>query len=255
VLDAGVGYAPVASVIPSQSVANRSARPDSRRAYLGIVLVLAATVGWGFWPSYFGPLLHGGVSRPWIVHVHAAVFLGWIGLLVVQASLVSTGRISAHRRLGRVGIVYGSVVFCVGLIVSIAAPVLRVRAHQITVEHASLVVMYNLTDMLVFVALFTAAMVQRHRPEWHKRLILSATVGLSSAAVGRVLPGASASYLFVRLFPLLASMAVDLAMQRRVYAVSWLSVLLFLAVSFKVSLYSLSPVWQQIGRLFLIPFV
>jgi len=44
-------------------------------------------------------------------------------------------------------------------------------------------------------------------------------------------------------------------MQRRVYAVSWLSVLLFLAVSFKVSLYSLSPVWQQIGRLFLIPFV
>ena len=86
-------------------------------------------------------------------------------------------------------------------------------------------------------------------------MILSATVGLSSAAVGRVLSGASASYLFVWLFPLLASMAVDLAMQRRVYAVSWLSVLLFLAVSFKVSLYSLSPVWQQIGRLFLIPFV
>jgi hypothetical protein len=115
----------------------------TRRAYLAIVLLLAATVVWGFWPSYFAPLLKGGVSRPWIIHVHAVVFIGWIVLLIIQALLVSVGRIRDHRRLGRVGMVYGTAVFGVGLIVSLAAPVLHVRAHQMPVERASLVVMYN----------------------------------------------------------------------------------------------------------------
>jgi hypothetical protein len=30
---------------------------SSQRAYFVIVLGVAAMVAWGFWPSYFGPLL------------------------------------------------------------------------------------------------------------------------------------------------------------------------------------------------------
>ena len=49
---------------------------DSQGAYLVIALGVAAMVVAGFWPSYFGPLLHGGADRHWIIHVHAAVFIG-----------------------------------------------------------------------------------------------------------------------------------------------------------------------------------
>jgi len=127
-----------------------------RRAYLTIALGLAAIVAWGFWQTYFGPLLSGWPNRPWFIHMHAAVFSGWLVLLVAQASLASSGRLPLHRRVGQIGMGYGTLVLCVGLFVSVAAPALRVRAGQLPIDRAALVVLYNLTDMLLFGAFFTA---------------------------------------------------------------------------------------------------
>ncbi len=203
------------------------AQRRTRRAYLAISLAVVAIVGWGFWPSYFRPLLHGGVHKFWIIHVHAAIFIGWLILVVTQASLVATGHIDLHRRVGTVGIAYGILVSCIGSIISFASPILHVQAHQMPVERASLTVLYNLTDMLVFSGFFAAAIIYRRTPELHKRLILSATVGLASAAVGRVLPGGSLVYLLVWLTPIFAAMAVDLWVKRRVHPVWLISVPIF----------------------------
>lgn len=226
-----------------------------RRAYLAIVLAVVAIVGWGFWPSYFRPLLHGGVNKFWIIHIHATVFIGWLILVVAQASLVATGHIDLHRRVGRVGVAYGILVACIGSLVSFMAPILHVQAHQMPVERASLVVLYNLTDMLVFSGFFAAAIIYRRSPQRHKRLILSATVGLSSAAVGRVLPGGSLVYMLVWLSPLFASMAVDLWIKRRLHPVSLISLPIFVLTSFKVEIFSSSPLWPTVGRALISPFV
>ena len=121
-------------------------------------------------------------------------------------------------------------------------------------RQAALVVLYNLTDMAVFAGFFVAAMLQRRRPEFHKRLILSATVALMGAAVGRVLPGGSLSYLLVWLAPLFALMVVDLLTGRRLHPVSLASVAIFVVVFFKVDLLSLSPIWPQVGRVIMSPF-
>lgn len=227
----------------------------TRRAYLAISLAVVAIVAWGFWPSYFRPLLHGAVHKYWIIHVHAVVFIGWLILVVTQASLVATGNIDLHRRVGQVGIAYGILVACIGAIISFATPILHVQAHQMPLERASLTVLYNLTDIFVFSGFFAAAIVSRRAQEWHKRLILSATIGLSSAAVGRVLPGGSLVYLLVWLSPMLASMAVDLWVMRRVHLVWLISLPIFVMTSFKVQLFSLSPIWQTLGRTLISPFV
>jgi hypothetical protein len=142
------------------------------------VLGVAAMVAWGFWPSYFGPLLRGGVDRHWIIHVHAAVFLGWVILLVV-----------------------------------------------------------------------------RRNPEWHKRLILSATIALAAAAIGRVLPETGWLYTSVWLSPLFASMLVDLATRRRLHPVSLISLPVFLLDAYKVNLLGLSPLSRELGRMLIAPFV
>jgi len=83
----------------------------ARRAYLAIALLFAAIVTWGSWQSYFGPLLAGTVDRPWVVHLHAAVFVGWVLLLVAQAALVVAGRVRLHRQIGAAGMLYRAVVF------------------------------------------------------------------------------------------------------------------------------------------------
>src|SRR4030095_12541465 len=72
----------------SQTIARSSTVQSTALAYLAISLAIAGTVVWGFWPSYFGPLLAGSVTRPWFIHAHATVFLGWVALLIAQASLL-----------------------------------------------------------------------------------------------------------------------------------------------------------------------
>jgi hypothetical protein len=226
----------------------------ARGAYLAIALGLVAIVVWGFWKTYFGPLLSGVWSRPWFIHLHAVVFLGWLALLVSQAALVSSGRVHAHRRVGQVGMVYGTVVLCVGLLVSVVAPAVRVRAGQLSIDVAALVALYNLTDMLLFGAFLALAFAYRNRPELHKRWILAATAALCGAALGRVVPGASPQYLLLWLSPLLAMIVADLAIRRRVHWIPVLSGALLVVAFFKVPLLA-APLWRDVGRALLRPFV
>jgi hypothetical protein len=215
--------------------------------YLAISLAIAGTVVWGFWSSYFGPLIAGRATRPWFIHVHAAVFVGWVALLIAQTSFIATGNVAQHRRLGRVGAVYGALVFSVGFAVSIAAPALRVRSGLMPERIASLVVLYNLMDILCFGGFFVAALVTRRRTEWHKRWMLSATTALLGAAVGRVIQE-PVLYRAVWLSPLVASMLVDLSTRRRVHLVSVVSLSVLLVASFKVDLMAMSPMWAAAGR-------
>lgn len=227
----------------------------TRGAYLAIVCVQVATVLAGFWPRYFGPLLAGGVEHFWFVHVHAGVFAGWMALLLVQSVLVVRGAIGRHRLLGRFGAVYGLLVLGVGIFVSVAAPVARVHAGQLAPDAGELVVLYNLTDMLVFGAFFMLALRFRARPALHRRLILCATVALTGAAVGRVLPGGSASYAAVWLAPIVLGVAVDIAASRRLHPVFVAGSAAFAFMFFKVGLMSGSPMWRVVGHAIMQPFV
>jgi len=232
-----------------------TAKSFAKSAYLAIALGLMGTIAWGFWPSYFRPLANGTLSRPWIVHVHAIVFVGWVVLLVAQAALIATGRGRLHRQVGQAGIAYGAVVLLMGLIVSVAMPVMHVHASQLPVESAGLVVLYNLTDIVIFAGFFISAIHARHRPEFHARLILSATIALTGAAVGRVIQGGTPLYLLIWLAPLLASMITDLVIQRRLHPVSSISAPVFLMSFFKVPLFALSPVWPKVGGVLMSPFL
>jgi hypothetical protein len=86
-----------------------------RRCYVCIALFMIAIVLAGFWLSYFGPLTRGVVAHSWVIHVHAATFMGWMALLLTQVTLVSTGRTRAHKKLGTFGIGYGVLVPGMGL--------------------------------------------------------------------------------------------------------------------------------------------
>jgi hypothetical protein len=123
------------------------------------------------------------------------------------------------------------------------------------VARASLVVLYNLTDIFAFSGFFVTAMIYQRTPELHRRLILSATVALLSAAIGRVLTAGSLVYMLVWLSPIFASMAVDLWTKRRLYLVSIVSLAILVLTSFKVQVYSLSPLWQSVGHALIQPFV
>jgi hypothetical protein len=189
------------------AIATAAAAAGASRAYVAVVLGVIAIVVWGFWPSYFGPLLRGGVHRHWFMHLRAAVFVGW--LVLVE-----------------------------GIFISIAMPVVHVKAGHMPVGRAAMVVLYDLTDIVSFGGFFLAALLLRRRPDYHQRLILSATMALSAAAVGRVLQSGSLAYLLVWLSPLFAGLALDLWTRHRPHPVSLLSVPIFVGAFFKVEILS-----------------
>lgn len=188
------------------------------------------------------------------MHVHAVVFSIWVLVLVAQAAVVVAGNVALHRRLGAAAMAYGALVFFVGLLVSVGAPVVRVRSGFYPLEVGGIVTLYNLTDMLLFGAFLALAFAQRARPELHKRWIVAASAALLGAALGRVVPGNSPQYLLLWLSPLLALVALDLATRRRVHFIPVLGIALLVVAFFKVPLYS-AAIWREVGSALLRPFV
>jgi hypothetical protein len=197
----------------------RTAAP--RRPYVGLAVLAALIAFIGFWPTYFGPLVAGTVDKTAIIHVHAAVYVGWLAIFVTQAVLAATGRVALHIKLGRFAIGYGVLVIAVGLITAFARFAVRVRAGEAAAAQAQL--LGPLLDMLVFAPLFAAAVYYRRTPEVHKRLMIVATTSLLIAAVTRMpILGSPPNRLLLHLIwtaPILLAMAHDFWRRRRLHPV------------------------------------
>lgn len=224
-------------------------------AFLVISLILCATVVWGFWQSYFWPLMTSAVDRLWVVHVHAAVFVGWMTLLTTQVVAVSRGHMRFHKRLGIAGMGYAILVLAVGLVVSVVVPVSGARAGNFSSDVAGLVAVYLVTDMLFFGGFMVAAMIYRARPAIHKRLIVCATIALTTAAVGRELPAGSPSFYAVWLAPLFVLVGVDLVTLKRPHIVSITGLAVLSLAFFKNDLLAPLPATLSLGRLIVSPWL
>lgn len=244
------------AVLPaSAEAAAHRVRPSARRFYIGIAVLMTAMVVVGFWPSYFGPFLGGVYERPWMFHLHGAVFLGWMGLLIAQVVLVSIGRTRMHRKIGAFGIAYGLLVLTVGLAMSFYAPVFHIRAGEWTVDRAAAFLLLPLGDMVVFAGFFGAAIIYRRTPEIHKRLIVLATVALVFAGVARRVPFAPPwTFLLIWFAPLLAAMAYDWRTRRRVHPL-YLMGTAILTVAYCRVFFMESQFWLGIGGTLLAPLV
>ena len=189
----------------------------TRRFYIGISLLAALIVAMGFWPTYFGPLLAGTADHPPVIHVHAAVFVGWLALFGTQVGLAATGHLALHRKLGEIGIWYGVVIIIVGLVTAFSQFADRVEAGRL--EEAQTRLLAPFSDMIVFPIFFGAAVYYRNKPELHKRLMLVATTTLLVAASLRMGFLPRPMRLMVWFSPILLGMAYDLIKRRSIHPV------------------------------------
>jgi len=176
----------VATVVQSKP----AARGRRQRVFFsGMAMAFAVTVFVGFAPTYYLRTLSDRPALPWLVHLHGVLFSAWILLLLVQTSLVAMKRTDLHRRLGVTGGALAVLMLIVGYFVAIAA---ARRTAQIPGQLAFLIV--PIGGLIVFPILVGAAFWLRHRIDFHKRLMLLATIELMNAAVDR-LPGVFAANL------------------------------------------------------------
>jgi hypothetical protein len=154
--------------------------------YLGVALAVALVVAVGFGGTLDARLIHPSSPRPWILYFHVALFSSWVLLFITQASLVRSRRVAWHRRLGISGILLGVLMPVVGIATALATTRLhRALNFGRTSNHDERFLIVSFFDMLAFAVTFGLAIYWRHRPEYHRRLMLMATCGLTVAAFAR----------------------------------------------------------------------
>jgi len=147
-----------------------------------MALVMMATVFVGFAHTYYlAGLFRAPLPSP-IIHIHGAVFSCWILLLVVQTSLVSSGRVDIHRRLGLAGFFLGSFMVVLG----VAAATDSLARNAPVGRDSQMFYIVPLTDILVFAVLLYFAYRSRRDPPAHKRYIYIATIALLTPAIARL---------------------------------------------------------------------
>src|SRR5271169_5212774 len=150
-------------VIKSEHAAAR--RRYERYFFSGMALLIFGTVLLGFAKTYFLAGVFRAPLPSWVIHVHGAAFTSWILLLIVQTSLVSTGRVAVHRRLGIIGFVLACLMVILG---SMAATDLLRRDGAALRADAKAFYASSLGDMVIFGTLVYFAFRARFNPASHK---------------------------------------------------------------------------------------
>jgi hypothetical protein len=151
------------------------AAPARDRQFFSRMAVACAAVGViGFAPTYWVPLLTGNLTLPPILHLHAAVFYGWLTLFVVQSRLIASRQVLRHRSLGMLGVALVTAMCFVGSMAAVHSMRAAEAAGFGAAARAFSVV--PLTGIAFFAALFVIAVVRVSQPDVHKRLMLVATV-------------------------------------------------------------------------------
>jgi hypothetical protein len=152
--------------------------------YILAALACATIAVTGFARSYYLKSLFGRPPLPVLLHVHGVIMSSWCTLFFVQAYLVATHRVRVHRRLGVLGAALAFLVVAVGTYATIEATAREVRSHVVRQFH--FLFGLNLVNLLVFAVLVVTALTLRSRPEFHKRLMLMASLSILAPAVARI---------------------------------------------------------------------
>jgi hypothetical protein len=151
---------------------------------LWIALAIALVVVIAFAPIYWLRFSQHDPNLTWLVNLHGLAMLAWIALLITQVSLVRGRNISLHRRLGSAGAALAVMMVILGLIVVVHGA--ERHAHGDPRLFRLMLVAFDGLSLLVFLMLVSAAILLRKRSDYHRRLILLATLGLLGPAFGRL---------------------------------------------------------------------
>jgi phosphotransferase system glucose/maltose/N-acetylglucosamine-specific IIC component len=165
-----------------------SGRPAARVVrppfYLVMSVVMAAVIVAGFSRTVPDDL-RANPGLPLLLHVHGAVFTLWLLLFVAQPALAVRGSLRLHRRLGWVGAGLAAAM----VVMALAATWYAIRFHVVpSFFPPTIFLVMNTIGIAVFAGLVFAGVRLRKQAEWHKRLMLCATLSIMGPGLGRLLP-------------------------------------------------------------------
>lgn len=222
---------------------------SDRRFFVGAAIAALVIVFAGFAHTYFLKFLFDTPALPWLVQLHGAVMTAWFLLFFVQTWLIASHRADLHRRLGKVGAALVAVMVVLGIVVVLIAAAREAHAHTKDAPFFLMLLLLDPFTLLVFAAMVASAIALRYRRgDVHKRLMLLATLSLTSVAIGRLPFPTFAFFWLAYGLCLFVPAIVDTVRNRRLHPVfGWgaPSLLLSLYVLYRLAL---TPAWMRIAE-------
>lgn len=154
------------------------------RFFLRGAIVMTILIVAGF--SYHLAMGRSSFSSPLRVHAHAVVFMGWVGIYLLQNIFAASGRMNLHRKLGWIAAAWLVPMIILGFVVTVA--MVRLGNTPFFFRPVQFLI-FDPVAILTFAGLTLAAIALRRRTQWHRRLHFCAMTILLHPALGRLLPG------------------------------------------------------------------
>jgi uncharacterized membrane protein len=165
----------------AQSDGSRPAGDE--RFFLRGAILMALVIVAGF--SFQLAMGRSTFASPVRVHIHAVLFMGWVAIYVLQNILVATDRMNLHRKLGWVAVGWMSAMVVSGFLVTIAMVRNGVAPFFFRPLHF---LIFDPVTILTFAGITIAAVINRKRTDWHRRLHFAGMALLLGPAFGRLMP-------------------------------------------------------------------
>ena len=184
------------------------------------------------------------IAAPVWVHLHAAAMLAWLGLLIVQPTLAMRGDMTRHRRIGWVGVGLAAFIVLLGIFTGGAALALHRFPPFFTPPYF---LALTVTESLVFGLMVGWAIRRRRMTDWHRRLMIGATIVILEPALGRILPipimgaWAEPAVALCQLAVVAIIAAHDRRTLGRVHRATWIVAAVVIATRVAISLLAATP--------------
>jgi hypothetical protein len=157
--------------------------------FVGISGILLSIVLIGFSPTLYLRAYFDVPEMPVYLLIHGVFLTAWFVWFFIQTSLVATHRTDLHRRFGIIGVVIGAAVVVASVIATVG---IIPRMIALGVDLEANMALYaggiwaNLGTAVTFSILLSLAIWNRHRPEFHKRLMLLSSIDIVVPAFARI---------------------------------------------------------------------
>lgn len=211
-------------------------------------IAIFVTVFVGFSQTYYLKTVFGTPQLGWLYHVHGAAFTAWLLLLMVQPALVLTRRIPLHRQLGWIAAALVPAMMILAWFVSVD---LGRRGGGPPGVPPLVFLVVPMATVVVFPAFIAAAIYWRENRDIHKRLMLIGTLELVPAGVARIpgiLPLGPIGFFGLSDLFLIALVAYDLAIRRRIHPATAIGGALLIASQVGRFALASTPAWDSFAR-------
>jgi hypothetical protein len=149
-----------------------------------MALLCAAAAFGGFLPTFWLPMTQGHEVASPVIAIHGLLFSLWTLFFILQTWFVASGQVANHRAAGLFGIALASVMTVFGFLVAINE--IRRAGAAGNLDAGLTFSILPLSDIVYFAVFVTLAIMNIRRPEWHRRLMLVATISLLNAPIARL---------------------------------------------------------------------